>query len=159
LEEIMVGGNRVSENVISTRTRDRRVILSGLWIFAVLNYIYADILTLYFGSALQPDAWHKLLSTGQVGSIHATQGVVLVGGIVLETAIAMTLLARVLPYRVNRWANIVVAAIQTLSVAITFRTALYANLFYWFFAVIEIATTLFIIWYAWTWPRPEEAAV
>jgi hypothetical protein len=36
---------------------------------------------------------------------------------------------------------------------------LYANLFYWFFAVIEIATTLFIIWYAWTWPRPEEAAV
>jgi len=28
--------------------KDRKVILSTLWIFALLNYIYADIFTLFF---------------------------------------------------------------------------------------------------------------
>lgn len=137
--------------------RDRRVILSTLWIFAMFNYVYADILTLYFGSALQPQAWKQLLS-GHVGSFHITQGFVLVGAIVLETAIAMVLLSRVLPYRANRWANIVAAVIQTAAVAFSLPGPLYGNLFYFFFSAIEIACTLFIIWYAWTWPRPERGA-
>jgi hypothetical protein len=35
---------------------------------------------------------------------------VLLGAILLETAIAMVLLSRVLQYRANRWANIIVGA-------------------------------------------------
>ncbi len=31
------------------RVRDRRVILSILWIFLLFNYVYADILILLFG--------------------------------------------------------------------------------------------------------------
>src|SRR5215469_6323223 len=95
--------------------RDRRVVLSTLWIFALFNYVYADILTLYFNATLQPAAW-KQFQSGQVGSIHITQAFVLVGAILMETAIAMVLLARVLPYRANRWANIVVGVIQTVEV-------------------------------------------
>ena len=89
---------------------DRKVILSTLWIFALFNYIYADILTLYFSPSLQSNAWQQLLS-GHVGSVHVTQTVALVGGITLETAMAMVPLSRVLPNRVNRWANFVVAVL------------------------------------------------
>ena len=34
----------------------RRVVLSTLWIFALLNYIYADVYTLFFNPVLQPEA-------------------------------------------------------------------------------------------------------
>jgi hypothetical protein len=30
--------------------------------------------------------------------------------------------------------------------------------FYIFFGVVEIALTLMIVWYAWTWPRNDKAA-
>jgi len=137
-----------------TERKDRKVILSTLWIFALFNYVYADILTLYFNPVLQKEATKQLLS-GYIGSIQITQGFVLVAAILMETAIAMVLLSRVLPYRANRWANIIVGVLQTASVAWSLFGDTPPNLFNAFFATIEIACTVFIVWYAWTWPRPE----
>jgi len=142
----------------TTEPRDRKRMLSLLWIFAMFNYVYADILILYFNASLQPTAW-KQFQSGQVGSIHITQGFVLVGAILMETAIAMVLLARVLPYRANRWANIIVGVIQTAEVGWSLTGPVYWNLFYVFFSAIEIACTLFIIWYAWTWRQPDGTAL
>jgi hypothetical protein len=148
------GGKKMKTTNKITEMKDRKVILSTLWIFAMFNYVYADILTLYFNPVLQKEATKQLLS-GHVGSLQITQGFVLVGAVLMETAIAMVLLSRVLKYRANRWANIFVGVIQTASVAWTLTGPLYSNLFYAFFATIEIACTLFIVWYAWTWPHPE----
>lgn len=134
--------------------RDRRTILSILWIFLLFNYVYADILILLFGSALRPDAWQQLLS-GQVGALQITQVMALVGSIMMETSIAMVLLSWVSPYRVNRWANIVVPVIQAVQVVGTLPGALYSNLFNFFFSAIEIACLAFIVWYAWTWRRSQ----
>src|SRR5215469_3522135 len=94
-----------------TEMKDRKAMLSLLWIFVMFNFTYGDILTLYFNTVLQKQAW-KLFQSGFVGSVHITQGFVLLGSILLETAIAMVLLSWVLPYQANRWANIVVAVIQ-----------------------------------------------
>lgn len=138
----------------TTVRKERKVLLSTLWIFAILNYAYADILTLWFNPVLQKEATKQLLS-GYVGSIQITQGFVLVGAILMETAIAMVLLSRVLPYRANRWANIIAGVLNTASVAWSLSGNPPPNLFYVFFATIEIACTVFIVWYAWTWPRPE----
>ena len=52
-------------------------------------------------------------------------------------------------YRANRWANVIVGAINTVAVLASLLVAAPA-LYYLFFATIEIATTLTIIWYAWT---------
>jgi hypothetical protein len=52
----------------SAKPNDRRVVLSTLWIFALFNYIYADILPLYFNATLQPAAWQQFQS-GQVVSV------------------------------------------------------------------------------------------
>ena len=70
----------------------------------------------------------------------------------METAIAMVLLARILKYGVNRWANIVVGVIHTALVCWSLSVTT-PTLFYAFFATIQIACTLFVIWYAWTWRR------
>jgi poly(A) polymerase Pap1 len=66
----------------------------------------------------------------------------------------MVLLSRILPYRANRWANIGAGVLHTASVAWSMSEGT-INLFYAFFATIEIATTLFIVWYAWKWLNPE----
>jgi hypothetical protein len=129
----------------------RKVVLSTLWIFAMFNYAYADILSLFFNPALKP-AYTKDLLSGYVGGIQITQGFVLVGAVLMETAIAMVLLSRVLPYRAGRWTNIIVGVIQTASVAWSMSGE--TNVFMMFFAAIEIACTLFIVWYAWTWRNP-----
>ncbi len=121
--------------------KDRKVILSTLWIFAVLNYIYADVFGLSFNPILQPDA-----------TVSITQGSALAFAVLMETAIAMVLLARILKYGANRWANIAVGLIHTALVSWSLSVTT-PTLFYAFFATIEIACTLFIIWYAWTWRR------
>ena len=138
-----------------TEMKDRKAWLSLLWIFVMFNFTYGDILTLYFNNVLQKEAW-KLFQSGYVGSVHITQGFVLLGALLLETAFAMVLLSRVLKYRVNRWANIIVAVIQIVANVQSLTGPLFLNLFYVFFTAIEIACLLFIVWYAWTWRQPEE---
>jgi Family of unknown function (DUF6326) len=122
-----------------TELKDRKVILSTLWIFAVLNYIYADVFGLSFNPTLQPDV-----------TIQITQGSALAFAVLMETAIAMVLVSRILKHSANRWANIIVGVIQTALVSWSLSVTT-PTLFYAFFATIEIACTLFIIWYAWTW--------
>ena len=128
----------------------RRVVLSTLWIFAILNYLYADVYTLTFNPVLKPEAWKEFLA-GSAGGVQITPGFVLVTAILMETAIAMVLLSRVLPYRANRWANILSGAFHTLFVAWSLIGET-PTAFYLMFAAIEVATTLFIVWYAWKWP-------
>jgi hypothetical protein len=45
--------------------------LSTLWVFAMLNYLYADVVTLMDPKALNTKA------TGSAGAIHITQGFLL----------------------------------------------------------------------------------
>ncbi len=147
--------NANDANNASNRTTGferRRVALSTLWIFAVLNYIYADVYTLFFNPVLQPEVT-KRFAEGYAGDIPITQGFVLVTAILMETAIAMVLLSRLLPYRANRWANILVGGLHTLFVAWSLLGET-PNGFYLMFAAIEVACTLFIVWYAWQWPVP-----
>ena len=133
--------------------KDRKVTLSILWIFAMFNYLYADVYGLYFQPILQREMWKEFLS-GYVGTMQITQGFVLVTAVLMETAIAMVLLSRVLKYRPNRWTNILMGAFHTLFVfwSLIGDTP---SIFYGFFAAIEIVCTLFITWYAWTWRNPE----
>jgi hypothetical protein len=70
--------------------------------------------------------------------------------VLVETAIAMVLLSRVLKYRANRLANIIVGIIDTVAVLASLLVATPA-VYYAFFATIEIATTMVIVCYAWTW--------
>ena len=118
----------------------RRMLLSTFWIFAVLNYIYADVFTLFFDPAVH------------TGTVTMTAGAVLFFAIAMETSIAMVVLSRVLKRGANRWANVAAGTFHTGLVA----WSLFGQTpqpFYAFFAALEIAWTLFIVVYAWTWRR------
>ena len=126
---------------MTTVMKDKKVILSTLWIFALLNYIYADIFNIVFNPETQSEA------------MAIPQGAVFGFAILMETGIAMVLLSRILKYGANRWANIIAGIINT---ALVGWTLFGENpSFYIFFASIEIACTLFIVWYAWRWRNPE----
>jgi hypothetical protein len=85
--------------------------------------------------------WQKFLE-GSAGSIHLTQGFVLITAVLMETAIAMVILTLVLKYKANRWVNIASGVFHTLFVLWTLIGDP-VTIFYTFFAVIEMACTLF----------------
>jgi hypothetical protein len=141
----------------NAKPMDRRVLLSTLWIFAMFNYLYADVYTLFFNPVLQKALMQKL-AEGFAGSIPITQGFVLITAILMETAIAMVILSRVLKHRANRWANIVSGALHTLFIAWS-MIGDPVSLFYVFFAVLEMACTLLIVWLAIRWKPAVDPAV
>lgn len=124
--------------------QNREVVLSTLWIFVMFNYLYVDLVMMI----INPDAYQKMAK-------KMTEEVVLGAGALMEVAIAMILLSRILPYRANRPANMVAGVVMTAFAAVTMLGGKQAPLFYRVFTTMEIICTLFIVWYAWTWPRPE----
>jgi Family of unknown function (DUF6326) len=128
--------------------KDMKVKLQTLWIFVMFNYLYADVLGLHDSAIL------KELIAGQAGSLEITQGFLLGAAILMETAIVMVLLSRVLKYRANRWANIIAGVIHTAAVSLSMFVGKPA-LYYLFFGTIEIVCTSLIVWYAWKWTNPE----
>ncbi len=142
----------MNSNNKTAEIKDRKVMLSTLWIFAMFNYLYADVMGLMDASLLNE------LLTGYAGGIQLTQGFLLGAAILMETAIVMVLLSKVLKYRANRWANIIAGVIHTVAVLSSMFVGTPA-LYYIFFGTIEIGCTLFIVWYAWTWPKHEVIAV
>jgi hypothetical protein len=125
---------------------DRKVLLSTLWIFAILNYIYADIFNLFFNPAVH------------AGATAITSGAALFFAAAMEISIAMVILSRVLKRGANRWANIAAGIFHTGLVAYTFIGDTPMP-FYVFFAVIEMACTLLIVWLAIRWKPAKESAV
>ncbi len=130
---------------------DMKVRLSTLWIFAILNYLYADVLGLYDTAVIED------ILSGNVGGVEFTPSFMLGAAILMETAIIMVVLSRWLPYRINRWANIIAGIIHTTAVFGSMFVGTAPELYYIFFGSIEIATTLLIIWFAWRWPNPEKS--
>ena len=127
--------------------KDIRARLSVLWVFATLNYIYADVF-----AALD------LLARKDGSSLmfHFSPGAWLGIAILMEIPMAMILLSWVLKPTANRWANIVAGVIETLAVLFTqFIGPLFdlttTTSYYMFFGAMEVPCTLLIVWYAWRW--------
>jgi hypothetical protein len=121
-----------------------RTKLSTLWIFATLNYLYCDVVTL-----MDPKLLREFLA-GNVGGLEVSQAFLLAAGVLVEIPISMVVLSRVLSDRPNRWANIVAGAVMTV-VQIASLFAKTPALYYVFFSVLEVAATSVIVASAWRW--------
>ncbi len=118
--------------------------LSTLWLFAILNYLYCDVVGLMDSSLL------KQLLTGTAAGMQITEGFLFGAAILMEIPIAMVLLSRILNHKANRWANIIAGIIMTVVQIATLLSGS-STIYYLFFSIIEIATTSFIVWTAWKW--------
>lgn len=123
---------------------ETKVMLSILWIFLTLNYIFCDVFSLMYHEDLQ-----QLLS-GHVGDMEISQKFLLSFAIIMEIPMAMIVLSRLLKYNLNRLVNIAAGSVLTI---VQFGS-LFADsntLHYLFFSAIEISTSSFIIWVSLKW--------
>ena len=123
---------------------NKKVLFSTLWIFVTVNYIFCDVFTLFHSESL------KQLMTGEMGGMEINQEFLLAFSFLMELPMVMIVLSRILPYKSNRLANIIVALIMTLVQAATLFTD-DNTLHYIFFSIIEVGTTSFILYSAWNW--------
>jgi hypothetical protein len=121
-------------------TTSRSQLLSTLWIFVLMNMIYADIIGM-----LRPGYLDLLDSMSR----QLAPGVVLVFAILLEVPILLILLSRILPRTANRAANLTAVPISILYVI--FGGLDDPPLSYLLFASIEILAMLVIFYLAWNW--------
>ena len=125
--------------------------LSLLWLFALLNYLYADVIALWAIVGAPKDRVPHLSDLALLGS-----------AVLMEIPIAMIVASRMLPFRANRLANIIAGLIVTVvNGAVTFVVPLAIGArppafpAYLFFGTIETVCTVIIIWQAWTWSGAE----
>ncbi len=123
---------------------NRKVLLSTLWVFVTINYLYCDLIGIMDASLL------KQYLTGRVEGMEINQKFLLVAGILMEIPISMILFVRILKDKPNALANIAAAFIKT-SVMISTLFLGKPTIYYLFFATIEIFTTIFIFIYAIVW--------
>jgi len=125
--------------------------LSLLWLFALLTYLYADVIAL-FAIVDSPN-----LSEAP----HLPRWALMGSAVLMEIPIAMILACRFLPFRPNRLTNIVAGSLLTLiNAGLTFVPPLIGERTpalpeYLFFATIETVATSIIVWQAWRWSGVE----
>jgi hypothetical protein len=125
-----------------------RLKISALWIAMLFLFAYGDI----FGSFV-PGRIDDIRG-GEISGIEITQAFLFAVSVYVAIASLMIFLTLVLPPRVSRWANIVLAVLYVVSIAASVIGETWA--YFWFLSIAECAVLLMIVWYAWTWPPGRE---
>jgi Family of unknown function (DUF6326) len=121
--------------------------LAALWASMMFFYIYVD----YFGLHM-PGHINNILA-GKVFVFDITQ-VFLLTALVLTTIPAlMIFLSVALPAKVNRWTNMIVAAVWIPYTLFNLAGEFWMPMVYG--AVVEVVLLLLIIRYAWKWTEQE----
>lgn len=134
---------------LTTTEADARARLSWVWVFVLLNMVFADIF-----SFMNADFLRQIMD-GRVNEVDVTPGFLLVAAVVTAIPIAMVVLSQVLPTPANRWANIIVGVG---TIAYVWVGGALTLPHYLFFAGLETLGCLYIAWYAWGFANPRAAA-
>jgi hypothetical protein len=94
------------------------------------------------------------IGSGKVGGMRMSQGMLLVSAVIMVLPIAMVFLSLTLKYKVNRWANIILAIFFVAFDSIGLPSYGYAYAV--FLIVVGLVFNALTVWYAWKW-REEEA--
>jgi len=121
---------------------DKRAKLSSLWVFVFLNMIFRDLHE--FGRA----GFLEEVMTGVVNGVQITDGLMLIGGIMIAIPLLMIPLIQFLNFKANRLANLVMGVLQIVSLIGVNRAPDLDDVF---FAVIELVALLLILRLAWKW--------
>ena len=119
-----------------------RTVVSSLWLFAILNYLYCDLLGLMYPEDLQG------FLDGKVGGLVIDQPFLLYAAILMTVPMASVLISRIAAHRFARIESIAAAVVMTLVQLATLVFGTPPTLHYMYFSVIEVATTIAIVWVA-----------
>lgn len=121
--------------------------LAALWASFMFLYIYVDYFALYMPGKIRD------ILAGKVFVFDITQVFLLTALASVTIPALMIFLSVALSAKVNRWTNIIVAAVYIPYTL--FNLAGEAWMHMVFGAVVEVVLLLLIIRYAWKWPRIE----
>ena len=125
-----------------------RTKLSALWLFILLNIIFRDIHQMALKSHLE------MLMTGVYNGTVVTEGLMLIGGFLVEIPIAMVLFSLLLKRKFNRPINIG-AALATTAVILFTPPSDWDDTFH---LIIEMAAMGWILRTAWRWQKDKQVA-
>jgi len=140
------------KNIEQTKFLNRnKDIISALWIFLSLNYIFCDVLSNMESSVL------KGLIQGNIANIDINQEMLLAAGISLEIPFLMIVLSKVLKYKYNKIINIIAGVLMIIyQVSSFFMGGTEPSLHYIFFSIVEVLGNLIIVLYAFNWKEIDE---
>ncbi len=118
---------------------DVQIQLAGIWVVVMLIYLWGDVLRIMSGD----------VTPGEMDGKPVTQGMWLGIAAMMLIPILMVFLSLTLDYEVNRWANIIVAAIFFLLNISTLRT--YPSAYDKFLLAVSLVFNALTVWYAWNW--------
>jgi hypothetical protein len=120
-----------------------RIKLSGIWVSLMLTYLLGDVMRIFSGD----------FEAGQVGGMQVSQGMYLFMAILMVIPVLMVILSLTLPYKINRWGNMIVAAFFFLFNLVGLPT--YPSAYDQFLIVVGLLFNLLTVWYAWKWSKLE----
>ncbi len=118
--------------------------LSYLWLFALLNYLYCDVVGIMDSSLL------KQYLTGHVNGMEISASFLFAASILMEIPIAMMLISKFASFEFNKWSNLVAGSVMTIVQTSTLLMGS-PTAYYIFFSIIEIATTISICYISYNW--------
>lgn len=142
-----MSAQNTSQNVLEDIKVSLKLKLATLWGSLMFLIIYLDYFALYMPNTI------KDILKGRVFVFDISQIFLLVALALVTLPALMIFLSVALPARINRWANIIIAAVNI--PFILFNLAGEAWLHMMFGAIIEVVLLCLIINYAYKWPRIE----
>lgn len=116
-----------------------KITLSIIWIAVMLTYLLGDVIRIFAGDVV----------LGELDGTKFTQAMGLGIAALMVTPILMVVLTLVLPDKVNRWANIIAAALWFLFNLAGIRG--YPGHYDKFLLAVSMVFNVVTIWYAWNW--------
>lgn len=121
--------------------------LAALWGSFMFLYIYVDYFHLFMPGSLES------MLAGKVFTFEVTQTFLLIVLAAVTVPVLMIFLSLALPAKINRWTNIIVAAIHIPYMLFNLVGEAWIHMV--FGAAVEVVLLILIIRYAWKWPRIE----
>lgn len=131
--------HKMANNVV-----DVKLILSALWVARMLTGFVGDVLKFY-----EPGMAAQILA-GAVDGMSLTPGFLLAAAITFVIPVFMAYLSLILPYKANRWANIIVAALF-FGLNLVGELPTYEYAYRTFLVIVEMVFLGLIVWTAWKW--------
>ncbi len=118
--------------------------LAAVWASFMFFYIYVDYFHLYMPGSIEG------ILAGKVFVFDISYVFLLIAMVFVAIPALMILLSVVLPAKLNRWANIIIAAVFIPYMLFNLAGEAWAHMY--FAAAVEVVLLLLIIRYAWKWP-------
>ena len=138
---------KIPQNALEDVKVSLKLKLATLWAMFMFLYIYVDYFALYMPSKIGD------ILKGKVFVFDITQGFLLAALVSVTIPALMIFLSVSLSAKVNRWVNIIIAAMYIPFTLFNLVGEAWMHMV--FGAVVEVVLLCLIIRYAWKWPRIE----